>query len=260
MENSCREKYKQSSKNWVLASRRTGFCRKSALFPANAGLFHYAGNNPVRYIDPDGNFEVDSHNPMRIFANLDDTDDLMKASVYLKAPNSGYTVTAYGEKSGITKNFNSCSEIFDYINQDHVDNLGQQKKLSEIDYQGLISSLGTAATEGQIFAHAGKLSKASSFFGKASSYLGGAYLIMKSPELYSSIKEGDVSGIINFGVDGLIYSIGFFGIPGAVLSLYLGETKEAVQYFNDVFNTLLPLENARLEDYFWERTFEAYEY
>ena len=54
MENSCRKKYKQSSKNWVLASRRTGFRRNSALIPANAGLFHYAGNNPVRYIDPEG--------------------------------------------------------------------------------------------------------------------------------------------------------------------------------------------------------------
>ena len=54
MENSCRKKYKPSPKKWILASRRTGFRRNSALIPANAGLFHYAGNCPVRYIDPDG--------------------------------------------------------------------------------------------------------------------------------------------------------------------------------------------------------------
>ncbi|MBR0124302.1 MAG: hypothetical protein IJM03_03055 [Treponema sp.] len=54
MENSCRKKYKQSSKNWVLASRHTGFRRNSALVPANAGLYHYALNCPVRYIDPTG--------------------------------------------------------------------------------------------------------------------------------------------------------------------------------------------------------------
>ena len=54
MENSCRKKYKLSHKKWILASSYPEFRRNSALIPANAGLFHYAGNCPVRYIDPDG--------------------------------------------------------------------------------------------------------------------------------------------------------------------------------------------------------------
>ena len=59
MENSCRKKYKPSPKKWILASSYPEFRRNSALIPANAGLFHYAGNNPVRYIDPDGRTEED---------------------------------------------------------------------------------------------------------------------------------------------------------------------------------------------------------
>ena len=59
MENSCLKKYKPSSKKWILASRCAGLRRNSALIPANAGLFHYAGNNPVRYIDPTGMSDED---------------------------------------------------------------------------------------------------------------------------------------------------------------------------------------------------------
>ena len=57
MENSCRKKYKPFPKKWILASRHSEFRRNSALIPANAGLFHYAGNNPIRYIDPTGAFD-----------------------------------------------------------------------------------------------------------------------------------------------------------------------------------------------------------
>ena len=39
--------------------------RNSALIPANAGLFHYAGNNPVHYIDPDGRLQRNAQNQLQ---------------------------------------------------------------------------------------------------------------------------------------------------------------------------------------------------
>ena len=87
MENYGRKKYKQYSINWVLASRHTGFRRNSALVPANAGLFHYAGNNPVRYIDPDGRLQVSPDGGYIFLPELDSDGNL----VYRNDSDNGVT-------------------------------------------------------------------------------------------------------------------------------------------------------------------------
>ena len=71
MENSCRKKHKPSPKKWILASRYSEFRRNPALIPANAGLFHYAGNNPVRYIDPSGMMEEEYENINKKISDAD---------------------------------------------------------------------------------------------------------------------------------------------------------------------------------------------
>ena len=48
----------QNSHNWLSAVKFAETRRKLRLVPTNANLYHYAGNNPVKYTDPDGRMEM----------------------------------------------------------------------------------------------------------------------------------------------------------------------------------------------------------
>ena len=49
-----RKFYQNSSKSWLSAVRSMETRGKKQLLPSNGNLYHYAGNNPVKYTDPDG--------------------------------------------------------------------------------------------------------------------------------------------------------------------------------------------------------------
>ena len=54
MRNAERKFYTQNSHNWLFAVKFTETRRKLRLVPTNGNLYHYAGNNPVKYTDPMG--------------------------------------------------------------------------------------------------------------------------------------------------------------------------------------------------------------
>ena len=49
-----RKNYRASSKSWLSAAKFIEKRKTPALAPTNCDLYHYAGNNPVKYTDPDG--------------------------------------------------------------------------------------------------------------------------------------------------------------------------------------------------------------
>ena len=49
-----KKNYQSSSRNWLSAVKFAETRRIRLAAPANCDLYHYAGNNPVKYTDPDG--------------------------------------------------------------------------------------------------------------------------------------------------------------------------------------------------------------
>jgi RHS repeat-associated protein len=84
----------------------------------NLHLYHYAGNNPVKYTDPDGRTDIDFEN-QTIYANLDDIADLDQANQQLAGFQNtpgyeGFSVVAQGQ-DGSEYKFDSFASMSEYL-------------------------------------------------------------------------------------------------------------------------------------------------
>ena len=59
-----------SSKGWLVAAKIAESTRKTAVSPTCCHLYNYAGNNPVRYTDPDGRMILESVLSMMVIGFL----------------------------------------------------------------------------------------------------------------------------------------------------------------------------------------------
>lgn len=75
----------------------------------------------------------DSHDPSRVFVDLDNPKAMQQAADLLAEPSLGLRVTAYGSESGITKNFKNYQEINDYLN--NLPNKDNGKYLVDNEYK-----------------------------------------------------------------------------------------------------------------------------
>ena len=238
MENSCRKKHKPSPKKWILASRYSEFRRNPALIPANAGLFHYAANNPVRYIDPTGMYEQDHENKVYSFDILNKMDFDNVASLMMDKQREGYVARGYDNNTGNYIEFNSYTGMLKF-SETTQDPSSVRQLLGTVDT--IINTVSDFVT-GDYVARLSQIEKYSAFkrmkqLDKTSSVLGKCLLaesLVKAGYCYAF--EDDKMGAVNNLVDAGICAIGIWGGPGgAVTSIYLGKAKTGLLFASEQF-------------------------
>ena len=159
----------------------------------------------------------DSHDPSRVFVDLDNPKAMQQAADLLADLSLGLRVTAYGSESGITKNFYKYSEINDYLESIRPKTDGG---ITVMDVVGGISTATGVSSDILNYLETG--TKASNGLGKISTFTGAISTVDDVVEL---IKNPSFSNFLDLVIDG----IGFKAGGGALLSLGLSVEKEKLE-------------------------------
>jgi hypothetical protein len=174
----------------------------------NLHAYHYAGNNPVKYIDPDGRTSLDDNNKL-INADITNKVDMEQAldQLYVLGE-QGYTVNATDENGNGYK-FDNYSNMLDYVTND-IDYMESLRNLAEF---GGLASL-------SIYAF-GKTKPVRSFGNTASNYFTAAAVILDGIEFFNAPS---VDTFTNAGITAL----GFIPALGPLASSEVSLAKQGI--------------------------------
>ena len=187
--------------------------------------YAYCHNNPIRFADPTGNHcwpwpdwmfgKGGSESGGQGSGSDDDgspsSDSTSTTGEEGSSGSSSTSNSSYNPSQSPTALYNyypSVPKETKRIDPHGADGQGGAQN-HRIDVSLLLSTMGNTATYGQIVTYTRALFKASKTFGNCSAFLGGFSLAMDLSDFLESIKNQDAFGIIDFGLDAVLYGIGY---------------------------------------------------
>ena len=191
--------------NWITLLNSANLIKKNAVNQVNFHLYHYAGNNPVRYMDPTGLFSIDEENHT-ITCDYNDEKDVKAAYKEFKKNKS--------LEKCIIKDFNKDGALI-LKDRDAMGRIVSSKVLSKYTIEDFWSIICDGVSYGQIFMDE------SDFFSTSGMIITAFNAWFDLSDIWQAIKEGDdyklILGCYNFTSD----VIGVLGPEGTCVSVIM---------------------------------------
>ena len=228
-----------SNENCIVTNVFDKYRATVSLGRSNCHLYHYAGNNPVRYTDPDGLFDVD-FSTREIFAKLDSRRDLSMAATFYKY-NQDFVFTA--------TNNDGDSIVFNcYKNYKTFEKLSKGITLENVE--DLISMLSTTT---YIISEWGKTVEE---FETVTKNIGNISTVLSAVSTSIDVKELMETPSTSNLLDVLSDFTSFIPTYGPIISSGITEMK----LFSEAMGNMTEYMNIYLEDYFQNQIYNDFEY
>ncbi len=211
-------------------------------------MYHYAGNNPVRYTDPDGRFDVNYEEKI-IRANLESPNDMKRAEHFYKY-NQNFSLSTsnrYGDGI-IFSNYKEYKNIQKLINGKKVTSEDILSALANTTY--IISEVGNSFDQYKIISK--KIGNLSSLFLAILTLYDGVQVSINLHNAYEYGEDIDTDMLYDLIVD----CAGFIPVLGSLVSVEL----DATRTFAEILGDMTYYMNLYLDDYFKQRIEKDYYY